>query len=136
MYQIFVAVGNLGGDPEVKQSQAGNAWATLSVAVNERAKNASGEWEERAEWLRVVVFGKTAENCGQYLRKGSKVLVQGRLQTRNWEDDQGVKRWSTEVIAHTVKFLDPKDGQSTQRRPEPPADDGDFPFDSAPRPTH
>ena len=132
MWQQFMAVGNLGQDPEVKASQAGNQFCTLNVACNDKWKDKDGQWQERVEWLRVICFGATAENCGRYLSKGSKVLIQGRLQTRDWTDKEGVKRWTTEIVANVVKFLDPKSGgQSSERRPEPAADEHDddrFPF--------
>lgn len=101
-----IVIGRLGADPEVKQVTSGNSVATLSVATSESwtDKN-TGAKNERTEWHRVVVWGKQAELCGRYLSKGRQVYVEGRLQTRSWEDQQGQKRYTTEVVANTVQFL-------------------------------
>lgn len=98
-------VGNLGRDPEIKQTKGGNPVGNLALATAERKKDRDGNWTEETEWHRVVVFGKTAENCGRYLKKGRQVLVKGRLKTRKWEDKNGNQRSTTEVIAHNVLFL-------------------------------
>lgn len=103
-------IGNLGRDPEVRYGQSGSAIAKLSLAVNERRKRGD-EWEEHTEWVRVTCFGRTAENVGQYLSKGSKVFVKGRLQTTKYTDREGQERWSTEVVANVVRFLDSRQGQ-------------------------
>ncbi len=95
-----IIVGNLGRDPEVRTMQSGDKVANFSVATSERWKDRnSGEMQERTEWHRVVIFGRTAEVAEQYLRKGSKVYIEGQLQTRKWEDNQtGQERYTTEVV--------------------------------------
>lgn len=100
-----ILVGNLGADPEVRYTQGGQAVCNFNVATNERWKDkTSGQPEERTEWHRVVVWGKLAELCRDYLAKGRTVYLEGRLQTRKWEKD-GVARYTTEVVAQTVQFL-------------------------------
>jgi len=105
-------IGNLGADPELKYTPNQLAVTQLNVATHERAKGADGNWGDKTEWHRVVVFDKTAEHCCQYLKKGRPVFVEGRLQTRKWQDKEGRDHYTTEIIAHTVKFLGAKDGAS------------------------
>ena len=95
-----IIVGNLGRDPEVRTMQSGDKVANFSVATSERWKDRNtGEMQERTEWHRVVIFGRTAEIAEQYLRKGSKVYIEGQLQTRKWEDNQtGQERYTTEIV--------------------------------------
>ncbi len=100
-----ILVGNLGQDPEVRYTQAQQPVATLNIATSERRKNASGEWADHTEWHRVVAFGKTAENAGQYLSKGRQIYVEGSIRTRKWQDKGGQDRYTTEVIANTIQFL-------------------------------
>ena len=100
-----IIVGRLGNDPELKHTQGGQAVARLSVATSENWTDKSGQKQERTEWHRVVVWGKLGELCGKYLSKGRQVYVEGRLQTRSWEDNQGQKKYSTEIVATTVQFL-------------------------------
>lgn len=100
-----ILVGRLGTDPEVKTISGGNNVARLSLATSENWMDKQGQKQERTEWHRVVVWGKLAELCGKYLSKGRQVYVEGRLQTRSWEDQQGVKKYSTEIVATTVQFL-------------------------------
>ena len=101
-------IGNLGKDPEMRYTPNGQAVTQFSVAVNRNYKDASGEWKEETEWFRVVAWGPLAERSAEYLRKGRKVYVEGRLQTRSWEDKDGQKRFMTELIANDVKALDPR----------------------------
>lgn len=102
-----ILIGNLGADPETRHTAGGNAVANLSVATSESWRDkASGEMRENTEWHRVVLFGKTAEIAGEYLRKGSKVYLEGRLQTRKWQDRDGNDRWTTEIIANDMQMLD------------------------------
>ncbi len=101
-----IILGRLGTDPEVKYTQGGTAVTRFNVATNESWLNKEGQKEEKTEWHRIVVWGKQAENCGQYLAKGRQVYVEGRLQTSNWEDKDGNKRYTTEIIAQTVQFID------------------------------
>jgi single-strand DNA-binding protein len=97
-------VGNLGKDPEVRFTAGGTAVANLRVASTERVK-VKDVWKDQTEWVSLVCFGKTAENAGQYLQKGRQIYAEGRLQTREWTDKEGNKRYSTEVIANQVLFL-------------------------------
>jgi single-strand DNA-binding protein len=99
-------IGNLGADPEMKYMSDGTAMTNFRVAVSRTYTNQSGERKEETEWFRVVAWRKTAEICSQYLQKGSKVYVEGRLQTRSWDTPEGEKRYMTEVVADTVQFLD------------------------------
>ena len=99
-----ILVGNHGKDPEVRYVQSGNAVCTLRLAVTERRKDGD-QWKDHTEWMDVVTFGKTAENAGQYLQKGRQVYVEGRLQTRNYKDKEGVEKWRTEVVANQLLFL-------------------------------
>jgi single-strand DNA-binding protein len=100
-----ILVGRLGTDPEVKTISGGNTVARLSLATSENWMDKQGQKQERTEWHRVVVWGKLAELCGKYLAKGRQVYVEGRLQTRSWEDQQGQKRYTTEIVANTIQFL-------------------------------
>jgi single-strand DNA-binding protein len=101
-------IGNLGRDPEMRYTPNGQAVTQFTVAVNRNYKDQSGEWKEETEWFRVVAWGPLAERTAEYLRKGRKVYVEGRLQTRNWEGQDGQKHYTTELIANTVTGLDPR----------------------------
>ncbi len=99
-------IGNLGKDPEKRFTPGGQAVTTFSIATSERWKDKNtGQNQERTEWHRIVVWGTQAENCAQYLAKGRQVCVEGRLQTRQWEDKDGVKKTTTEIIAQRVLFM-------------------------------
>ena len=98
-------IGNLGADPELRYTPAQMAVCTLRIATNERRKGADGQWSDHTEWHSVVVWGKQAENCNQYLKKGRQVYLEGRLQTRKWQDQEGKDRYKTEIIANTVQFI-------------------------------
>ena len=115
-------IGNLGADPELKHTNSGTAVATLSVATTDKRKDQNGDFQDQTEWHRVNVWSKVAENCAKYLKKGSKVYVEGKIQTRKWEKD-GVDRYSTEITAFTVDFLDPKGSGNPQNTGDykPPA---------------
>ncbi len=109
-------LGYLGADPEIRYTQSQTAVCTMRVATSERRKNAEGEWVDHTEWHSVVVWGKTAENCAQYLAKGRQVFVEGRLQTRKWQDQEGKDRYKTEIVAVTVEFVGGKgEGAPTER---------------------
>ena len=110
---LVIAVGNLGRDVDLKYTPDGNPVANFSVAASESWTGQDGQKHERTEWIRVVAWRKLAEVCGKYLHKGSKVYVQGKLQTRSWEKD-GVKHYQTEVLANEVRFLDPPSERSSQ----------------------
>lgn len=125
-----MVLGYLGGTPELKFTNDGKAVARFSVAVNERWKDSEGTQQERVEWIRVVSFGRLAEICGNYLSKGRHVFLEGKLQTRNWEDREGQRRTATEVIAGALRILDSgnRNGHdSRQPAPEQPSTD-DAPF--------
>lgn len=100
-----ILIGRLGADPEVRYSANGMAVANFNMATNERVPAGEGNWEDRPEWHRIVAFGKLAEICGNYLSKGRLVFVEGRLQTEQWEDAQGIKRYTTKIVARDVQFL-------------------------------
>jgi single-strand DNA-binding protein len=101
-----ILVGRLGGDPELRYTPGGQAVARLSLATSEAWTDKQGQKQERTEWHRVVVWGKMAEVCGQHLSKGRQVYIEGRLQTRSWDDkNSGQKKYSTEIVANTVQFL-------------------------------
>jgi single-strand DNA-binding protein len=103
--KVFI-IGNVTRDPEVKTTTQGASVATFSVATNLRWTTQTGERKESTEFHRVVAWRRLAEICGQYLKKGSKVFVEGRLQTRSWDDAQGQKHWRTEVVAENMIILD------------------------------
>ena len=110
-----IVLGRLGADPEVKNVSPTQTVARLSVATSETWNDREGQKQERTEWHRVVVWGKLAELCGKYLTKGRQVYVEGRLQTRSWEDQQGQKKYTTEIVANTVQFIGgPSESRETQ----------------------
>ena len=144
-------IGNLGKDPEVKYTPSGTPVAKLTIATNERFKDKGGEWQERTEWHNVVLWQRLAEIAGEYLKKGGKVYIEGRLQTRSWDDKQtNQKKYMTEIVASDLMLLGGRgeggdfSGQSRaaaaggnnfdQRAPEPepvgatPISDEDIPF--------
>ena len=106
-----ILVGNLGADPETRYTPSNTAVTNLRLATSEswRDRN-SGETQERTEWHRVVMFNRLAEIAAEYLRKGSKVYVEGKLQTRKWQDQNGQDRWSTEIVANEMQMLDSRGG--------------------------
>ena len=106
-----ILIGNLGRDPELRYTQGGQAVASFSIATTESFTKKTGERDERTEWHRIVAWGRTAELCAQYLAKGRSVYIEGRLQTREWENKEGQKQRTTEVVAQTVQFLGGPRGQ-------------------------
>ncbi len=100
-----ILIGNLGADPELRYTPGGQAVCDLRLATNESWMDKQGQKQERTEWHRVVMWGKPAEVCKQYLTKGQKVYIEGRLQTRSWDDKEGHKRYSTEIIGTDFMFL-------------------------------
>lgn len=110
-----ILIGNLGADPETRYSQAGTPITRLRIATAERRKQGE-QWVDHTEWHSVTCFGKNAENAGQYLRKGSKVYVEGSLRTSSWDKD-GEKRYRTEVVANDLQFLDPRGAQQPRQQP-------------------
>lgn len=148
-----ILVGNLGADPDTRYTASGAAVSNLSVATSRSWRDKqSNEMREETEWHRVVLFGRLGEIAGEYLRKGSKVYLEGRLQTRKWQDKQGQDRWTTEIVADEMQMLDsrggggsapfdgpggergagpsPRSSGGTPQQPPPPADDfdDDIPF--------
>jgi single-strand DNA-binding protein len=126
-----ILVGRLGTDPEVKTITGGNTVARLSLATSESWMDKGGQKQERTEWHRIVVWGKLAELCGRYLSKGRQVYVEGRLQTRQWEDQQGQKRYTTEIVAGTVQFLG-AGGQASASQGQESSDSGHQDFGPEP----
>ena len=116
-----IIVGRLGTDPEQRAVGSGTV-TRLSIATSENWVDKEGNKQERTEWHRVVVWGRLAEICGKHLAKGRQVYVEGRLQTRSWEDQQGQKKYSTEIVANTVQFL----GAPGERSAETSTSRGDY----------
>jgi len=128
-----ILIGNLGKDPEVKALPTGSAVTTITLATSESWKDKqTGQQQERTEWHRVVFYNRLAEIAGEYLRKGSKAYIEGKLRTRKWQDKSGVDHYTTEVIAENMQMLDGKQtgGAATKpaAAPEPEFDD----YDSVP----
>jgi single-strand DNA-binding protein len=109
-----ILIGHLGKDPEVRYTQGGQAVASFSLATSEKWNDKGGQKQEKTEWHNIVAWGKTAEICGQYLRKGSPVYVEGKLATQSWEDRDGTKKYKTEIVAHQVIFLAQNHDQGNQ----------------------
>jgi len=103
-------IGNAGRDAELRYLASGTPQSRFSLAVNSRRRNQSGEWEDQTEWFNITIFGDQAERVSQYITKGKQVYVEGRLQIRNWDDDQGVKRTSVDVVANNIVLLGSRDG--------------------------
>ena len=122
-----ILVGRLGADPELKTLSSGQSVANFNIATSENWVDRDGQKQERTEWHRIVVWGKLAEVCRQHLGKGRQVYIDGKLQTRTWEDQQGQKRYTTEIVASTVQFLGAPNergmGASTGQGPSAPAAD-------------
>lgn len=137
MINKAILVGRLGKDPEVRYTPDGMMVTTFTMATDEQRKDKNGEKVQKTEWHRIVTFGKLAEICGRYLVKGKLVYLEGRLQTRNWEDKEGNKRSTTEIIASNMQMLDSK-GQkvvdaSQDEPPLPqPVAEGPMPDDDVP----
>lgn len=125
-----ILVGNLGADPEKKYTGTGQAVCNLRLATSERWTDKQGQKQERTEWHRVVVYGPQAENCEKYLAKGRQVYIEGSIRTRSWEDQQGVTKYMTEVIAQRVQFLGTAPG-GAQREKTPAAEADPFPVEEA-----
>jgi len=134
-----ILVGNLGADPEVKYLPNGTTVANFRIATTENRTSRSGEKTKVTEWHRIVAFGRLAEICGQYLNKGKQVYIEGRIQTRSWEDKDGNRRFSTEIIANQMQMLgaaSPSEGTDFDKeagvpgvpQEEPPGPDDDVPF--------
>lgn len=107
-----IILGRLGQDPELKYTPSGAAVCNFSLATSESWTDKAGQKQEKTEWHRIVVWGKLAELCNQYLAKGRQAFVEGKLQTRSWDDKDGTKRYSTEIMANTVQFIGGQAGAS------------------------
>ncbi len=134
----ILLMGNVGKDADLRYSKTGSALAGFSLAVNNRKRGDNGEWEDQTEWFNIRLFGDTAEKLSQYITKGKPIYVEGRLQTRTWDDQEGVKRTSIEVLANSIQLLggrDDADGDSPAPRqasaPKKKANEGwdDLPFE-------
>jgi single-strand DNA-binding protein len=115
MINKVILVGNLGAAPELRATQSGTQVATFSVATSEKWKDKNGQQQENTEWHRIIAWAKLAEICGEYLDKGSKVYIEGKLQTRKWQDQNGNDKYTTEIIARDMKMLDGKGGASNSQ---------------------
>jgi single-strand DNA-binding protein len=118
-----ILIGNLGKDPEIRYTPSGLGVANFNIATSENWTNKEGQRETRTEWHRIVAFGKLAEICGEYLSKGKQVYIEGRLQTRDWEDQNGVKRYTTEIVANQMLMLGSRESSDSVRSQRPPAPD-------------
>lgn len=123
-----ILVGNVGKDPEVRYTQSGTAVATFSLATSDRKKGPDGQWADHTEWHNIVAWEKTAEVCSQYVRKGGQVYVEGKIQTRKWQDKEGNNRYTTEIVASQLVLLGkgaggprPEGGGSDYHQPSGPA---------------
>ncbi|MBT8491370.1 MAG: single-stranded DNA-binding protein [Deltaproteobacteria bacterium] len=114
MVNKVILIGRLGADPEVRYTQDGSMVTNFRLATNEQWTDRSGEKMQKTEWHRVVTFGKLAEICGNYLSKGRLVYTEGRIQTRAWDDRDGNKRYTTEIIATNMQILEPKGQEAGQ----------------------
>lgn len=136
MLNKVMLIGRLGGDPEVRYTTSGTQVTNFTLATNERWTGADGNKQDRTEWHRIVTFGKLAEICGKYLNKGKLVYIGGRIQTRQWEDRDGNKRYTTEIVAQEMQMLSggPQDQQDRSFESQPPGPpdqsgiDDDIPF--------
>jgi len=108
MVNKAILIGRLGKDPEVRYTPDGAMVTNFNLATDEQWKDKNGEKVQKTEWHRIVTFGKLAEICGNYLVKGKLIFVEGRIQTRSWEDKEGVKRYTTEIVASNMQMLDSK----------------------------
>ena len=123
-----ILIGNLGRDPETRYMPDGGAITNISIATTENWKDKNGDKQEKTEWHRVAFFGKLAEIAGEYLKKGSQVYVEGRLQTRKWQDKDGQEKYTTEIIAEEMKMLGGREGMGSG------ADDGGGGYADRPQP--
>ena len=130
-YNHCVFTGRLGKSPEIRYMPDGKAVTTFSIACNESYKKKDGEKVEKCQWIRIVTFGKLAEICGEYISQGSKVLIAGKFQTREWEKD-GTKQYTTEIVAREMQMLgskgDKPESSATEEPPQVNPDDDDVPF--------
>ena len=139
MINKVILIGNLGADPEIRYAQDGTPAASFTVATTERWKGKDEQMQESTEWHRVTAWRRLAEICGEYLQKGSRVYIEGKLQTRKWQDKEGNDRFTTEIVAREMKMLSPRagggggdygapSGHGSDPFPEPPPMGDDVPF--------
>ena len=136
MVNKVMLIGRLGRDPEMRYTGSGTPVCNFTLATDEGYKDKSGEWQKRTEWHRIVAWARLAEQCSQLLNKGKLIYVEGRLQTREWDDREGNKRRTTEIVIQRMRLLTPKGepGLEMGAGPEPPEDtapeitDEDVPF--------
>ena len=119
MKNLAILIGNLGDDPTVRYIQSGTAIATFNLATTERWRGQDGKTQEQTESHRIVAWAKLAEICGEYMHKGSRVYIEGKLQTRKWQDKEGGTRYTTEIVAREMKMLDGREGGGRDVAPEP-----------------
>lgn len=108
MINKVMLIGNLGADPEIRYTQSGTQVATFTMTTTEKRKGQDGQVQEQTEWHRIVAWQRLAEICGEYLSKGSRVYIEGKLQTRKWQDKNGNDRYTTEIVAREMKMLSPR----------------------------
>jgi single-strand DNA-binding protein len=136
MVNKVILIGRLGKDPEVRYTPDGTMVTNFNLATDEQRKDKNGEKIQKTEWHKIVTWGKLAEICGNYLVKGKLVFVEGRIQTRSWEDKEGVKRYTTEIIASNMQMLDSKGqnktGDSSLETGAASTNDGEMPLDDVP----
>jgi single-strand DNA-binding protein len=135
MINKVILIGNLGADPEIRYTQNGTPVVNFRIATTERWKDQSGQQQEQTEWHNIVAWRRLAEICGEYLSKGSRVYIEGKLQTRKWQDQNGNDRYTTEIVANEMKMLTPRgasggetgsgSGYGNDFPPEPPPSTGD-----------
>ncbi|MFQ5928235.1 MAG: single-stranded DNA-binding protein [Acidobacteriota bacterium] len=126
MVNRVILVGRLGRDPEMRYTSSGTPVTNFSVATNERWNNQNGERQERTEWHKIVTWSKLAEICNQYLTKGQLVYIEGRLQTREWDDRDGNKRRTTEIVASDMRMLGSRTQESSTQEPVGVTEGGDM----------
>jgi single-strand DNA-binding protein len=114
-YNKVIIIGNAGKDPEIRHLDSGVAVVTLPVVTTERIKDRNGEWREASEWHNVVFWRVLAESVEKYVRKGTQILVEGKLRSRSWEDRDGQKKYTTEIVAETLKVLTRRDNNNSQQ---------------------
>jgi len=123
-----ILIGHLGKDPELRNTQGGASVASFSMATSEKWKDANGEMQEKTEWHNIVLWMKLAETAVKYLVKGSLVYIEGRIQTRKWEDKDGQTRYTTEIIGQRMNMLGGKTAGNDEPDPKPEKTDDDLPF--------
>ena len=123
-----IIVGHIGANPETKFTPSGTAVANFNIATNETRKNSEGEYQDHTNWHRCVLFGKQAEFAGEYLKKGQLVSLEGRIQTRSWEDDGGNKKYITEIIGNEITMLGKRTEKGGDSQEEDQGSDDDLPF--------